>query len=202
MRTTIVLFVFIALATTARAEPIDHSTELPAPLARDGLRVEPSLALVIGAGTAATGNASVAPTARVGYEIIRGHVGLEAGGMARFTNWSLNAMSGASAWTFETHAYGRAALHVGRVAAHVGLSLGLDANRTHFANDTTTHAVGLGANLDAGAAIGLSRTLALALDFTFHPATDRVEAFPVHYDYGIDGSISYTAITVGLALRL
>ena len=171
---------------------------LPAPFATSGLRVDPSLVVVLPAGDIAKSNVSYAPSVKVGYEHLFGNVGLEGGALARFTYWQLpdGENPNDAAWTLETHAYGRAALHIARVALYAGGSIGLDTNMIHIgAVDMSKTATGLGMNVQAGAEIAATRSVAVGIGFDYHPGTDTI----------IDGapaSISYYGMHAGASVRM
>jgi hypothetical protein len=174
------------------------STGLPAAFAKSGLRIDPSFVTVFGAGDVSTMDASFSPSVTVGYEAMFGNFGLSGGGMARYTYWRLPALEDPADafWTLETHAYGRAALHISRVAMFGGVSLGLDTNMVHVGmlnmSKTTT---GFGMNLQAGAEVAASDTVALKVGFDFHPGTDTILD-------GANKSVSYYALVAGASIRL
>jgi hypothetical protein len=178
----------------------------PAPVIASGLRIAPEVAVVIPRGdlvdvagmTGVSYGTSVAPGVWVGYEVSRPDYAVGFGGMARFTQWQLPDQWGDSMqhWTLETHAYGRAALHVGRFAPFAGVSIGLDTNHLeNMARQVWTTAFGLGLNLSGGISIACSRTVAVEAILDFHPGTDVI-------DEGADASVSYLAARFGVSLRL
>ncbi|HTR55059.1 MAG TPA: hypothetical protein VMJ10_30445 [Kofleriaceae bacterium] len=171
---------------------------LPAPFATSGLRVDPSFVVVLPAGDIAKSNVSYAPSVKVGYEHLFGNIGLEGGALARFTYWQLpdGENPNDAAWTLETHAYGRAALHVARVALYAGGSIGLDTNMVHIgAVDMSKTATGLGMNVQAGAEIAATRGVAVGIGFDYHPGTDTILD-------GTPGSISYYGVHAGASVRM
>lgn len=171
---------------------------LPAPYAESGLRVDAGELTVIPAGDISMMNTSFSPNILVGYEHLFGNFGLGGGALGRFTYWRLPDAEDPqdAAWTLETHAYVRAALHVSRVAFYGGASAGLDTNMVHIGVlNVSKNSTGFGMNLQAGAEVAASEQLAIKLGFDYHPGTDTV----------IDGapqSISYYALGVGASLRL
>jgi len=175
-------------------EPDDAG--MPAPYATSGLRLDPSVALVIPAGDIAKTDVTTAPTVRAGYEAVLGNFGIGGGGMVRYTYWSIPGMTNDAAWTLETMAYGRAALHISRVALHADASIGVDTNFVHTVQlNMSKTTLGLGVNVGGGVEVAVSRKVALTAGFDFHPGTDTI----------IDGapaSISYYAILLGAAVRL
>ena len=171
---------------------------LPPPYAQSGVRIDAGFTTVIPAGDISHTDTSFAPTVRVGYEQLFGNFGLGGGGMARFTYWRLPSGEDPNdaAWTLETHAYVRAALHVSRVALYGGASVGADTNMMHIgAVNMSKTAVGFGMNLQGGAEIAASENLAVGLGFDFHPGTDTIID-------GLPQSISYYGISAGASLRL
>lgn len=173
-----------------------HGPALPAPYAATGVRVAPDIAMVFPTGDAGMMNTSVAPTVHGGYELMLGNVGLEGGGMVRYTYWSIPGDTQNAAWTLETHAYARAALHIARVAIHAGASVGLDTNLVHIGDlNVSKTATGLGMNVESGIEVAATPALALGVGFDYHPATDTI----------IDGapqSIEYYSLTAGAVMRL
>ena len=169
---------------------------LPAPYATTGVRLAPDVAMIFPTGDAGMMNTSVAPTVHGGYEVMLGNIGLEGGGMVRYTYWSIPGDTANAAWTLETHAYARAALHVSRLAIHAGASAGLDTNLVHIGDlDLSKTATGFGMNVESGVEVAATPSLALGVGFDWHPGTDTV----------IDGapqSIEYYALTAGAVMRL
>ena len=176
--------------------PKDTGPALPAPYAASGVRLSPEIAMIFPAGDASMMNTSVAPTVHGGYEVMLGNIGLEGGGLVRYTYWSIPGDTQNAAWTLETHAYGRAALHIGRVALKAGGSVGIDTNLVHIAQLAMSKtATGLGVNVESGLEVAATKALAIGVGFDWHPGTDTI----------IDGapqSISYYSLTAGASMRL
>lgn len=174
----------------------DRGPALPAPYASSGLRIAPEVGLVIPTGDIQMTNTSYAPTMRVGYELLLGNVGLGGGGLGRFTYWRLPGGTNDAAWTLETMVYGRAALHVSRVAAYAGVAVGADTNYVYLSQlDASKTTTGFGMNVQSGLEVAVSPTVALVAGFDYHPATDKI----------LDGapqSISYYSVLLGAGLRL
>ncbi|MGE3458907.1 MAG: hypothetical protein AB7O24_27570 [Kofleriaceae bacterium] len=183
---------------------------LPAPYAKPGMRIDPDVGIVfptvdLGHGDeGAKYKESFAPGVRVGHETFLGNFGFTVGGLARFTYWRMhdNAVDlGAAHWTLETHVFGRAALHVGRAAPYLGLSLGLDTNYLNngdlgeLVGMQTSTAVGFGVNAQAGVAVAASPGTAFDVGVDLHPGTDRVAPES-------DDTVSYFALRVGASIRL
>lgn len=169
---------------------------LPAPFARSGGRFEPELAFVFPSGDISMHETSFAPSLRGGYEALFGNFAIGGGGLARFTYWQLPGDTKDAHWTLETHVYGRLGVHLGRVAAFAGMSIGVDTNYlyAHAASMSKT-SLGFGMNLQSGVELAATPLLALRLGFDYHPATDKIVE-------GLDASISYYALTFGTNLRL
>jgi hypothetical protein len=169
---------------------------LPAPYATSGIRLDPSFAVVIPTGDISQTNVSFAPTVQGGYEFLFGNFGLEGGGLARWTYWQLPGMTNDAASTIETMGYVKAALHMSRVALHVGVAAGLDMNYVYSSqvmmSKTTT---GLGVNLQSGIEVAATKNLALRAGFDYHPGTDTIVD-------GLPASISYYGILFGAGVRL
>jgi len=169
---------------------------LPAPFAVTGVRLAPDVAMIFPTGDASMLNTSVAPTVHGGYELMLGNVGLEGGGMVRYTYWSIPGDTQNAAWTLETHAYARAALHISRIAIHAGASAGLDTDLVHIADLAMSKtATGFGMNIESGVEVAATPTLAVGVGFDYHPATDTI----------LDGapqSIEYYSLTAGATMRL
>ena len=180
----------------ARFEP--PGSALPEPYARSGLRIDAGEITVFPAGDLAMMNTSFSPNVQVGYEHLFGNFGLGGGGLARFTYWQLpkGEDPNDAAWTLETHAYVRAALHISRLAIYGGASAGVDSNMVHVgALNISKTSEGFGMNLQAGAEVAATPDIAIKAGFDYHPGTDTV----------IDGapqSVSYYALGVGASLRM
>ncbi len=176
----------------------DPGPKLPAPYAKSGLRVDPELLIVFPSGAISDANfqTSFAPGARFGYEALFGNIGVSGGGQLRFTYWRLPGESKDAAWTLETQLYGRAAVHIGRAAPYLGLSLGVDTNYLYsYALDKSATGVGLGMNLTTGLQLAMSPLVAFDLGADYHPATDTLSEMS-------DESISYFALRLGATVRL
>jgi len=170
-------------------------SSLPAPMALSGLRLDPEFAFVFPAGDIKGANTSFAPNIRVGYEALFGNFGIGGGGQVRYTWWQLPGMTKDAAWTLETQAYVRAALHISRVAIYGGASLGLDTNYVYSGMaDMSKTALGLGMNLQSGIEVAATPTIAVKLGFDYHPGTDTIID-------GVPGSISYYALLAGVGFR-
>jgi hypothetical protein len=179
-----------------------HGGGLQAPLATDGLRLDPSFALVFASGDFGTHgpDMSYSPDVRVGYEKMLGNVGLGGGVMGRFTYWQLpsGTPSGMALWTLETHAYGRVALHISRVAVFGGASLGLDTNYINLGGqlmNMTKTATGLGVNVQSGIELLATDQVAAQLMFDYHPGTD---SSPIPKG----NSAEFFALALGVSVRL
>lgn len=169
---------------------------LPPPFARSGGRFEPELAFVFPAGDISMHETSFAPSIRGGYEALFGNFAIGGGGLTRFTYWQLPGDTKDAHWTLETHVYGRLGVHLGRVAAFAGMSIGVDTNYL-YANSVNMSktSLGFGMNLQSGIELAATPLLALRLGFDYHPGTDKIVE-------GADASISYYALTFGTNLRL
>lgn len=176
----------------------EPSSGLPAPLATSGARLGADIAVVFPAGDIKMLDTAFAPNIYAGYEALFGNFGLSGGGLGRFTYWPLPSAPGRSddvAWTMETHVWGRAALHISRVAVFAGLSLGLDTNYVYSGQtDMSTTTTSFGMNLQGGLEIAPSQLTTFKLGIDFHPETDKIAN-------NADASISYVALTLGAALR-
>ena len=169
---------------------------LPAPFAKTGLRLDPSLAIVIPTGGMALPDTSFAPSVKAGYELMLGNFGLEGGAMTRYTWWRIPGDTKAAAWTLETMPYAQAALHVSRVSVHAGVAAGLDTNYVYFPQvDMAKTKVSFGMNVQGGVDVAATENIDVHAGFDFHPATDTVID-------GLPGSISYYAILFGAGVRL
>jgi hypothetical protein len=173
---------------------------LPAPIATDGVRIDPSFALVIPTGDGGKGlNTSFSPDIRVGYEKMLGNLGLGGGVMGRFTYWQLpsSAPDGLAMWTLETHAYGRLAIQLSRAVLFGGASLGLDTNYVNLgalgANMSKT-STGLGVNVQSGVELIANEHWAARLLFDYHPGTDSIP--------GAKTSAEFCAMSLGASIRL
>lgn len=175
---------------------------LPAPVAQTGLRLEPELAIAFPTGDFESVNTSFAPSVRFGHETLFGNFGISGGGLARFTYWLLPGDTKDTAWTLETMAYGRAALHIARVAAWAGVAVGLDTNYIYQRRDFSGMddvRLGFGMNLQTGIDILATPTTAIKLGFDYHPATDDFIPATASTD---SVSTEYYALLLGAALHL
>ena len=180
----------------ARFEP--QGSALPEPYARSGLRIDAGEITVFPAGDVSMLNTSFSPNVQVGYEHLFGNFGLGGGGLARFTYWQLpnGEDPNDAAWTLETHAYVRAALHISRLAIYGGGSAGVDSNMVHVgALNMSKTTQGFGMNVQAGAELAATPELAIKAGFDYHPGTDTVLE-------GAPNSISYYAVGIGASLRM
>jgi len=176
------------------------STGLPAPFAKSGLRLDPEFDTVIPMGVlsdAMTGT-SFGAGFRAGYEFLFGNFGLTVGEQTRITWWQLPGNTQNVAWTLETLAYARAALHLGRVAPYASVAAGLDTNYSYSQMlDASNTSLGIGLDLGAGVSIAATQNLAFDLGADFHPATDSLnDQSPVSL------SSEYLALHVGASLRI
>lgn len=170
---------------------------LPPPFAHSGLRVAADSDVIIPTG--ALGDVgfltSFAPSLRLGYEWLIGNIGIAGGVQTRFTYWRLPGETDDSAWLFEAHVYGRAALHVGRAAPYVGVSLGADLNHLYSAaDDMSETSFGFGMNLQFGLAVAAWRNVAVEIGGDYHPGTDTLSD-------ATDKSAAYFALRFGSELR-
>jgi hypothetical protein len=166
------------------------------PYAHSGLRIGAELAFISPTGDISKLNATSSPTVRAGYELLLGKFGIGAGAMLRYSYWQWPGMLNSTAWTLESMAYTRAAIHMGRVALHADVAVGLDTNYTWNADlSMAKTSLGLGLNVGTGIDVAVSRRWTLAAGLDFHPGTDTVVD-------GVPGSISYYAVLLGAALRL
>ncbi|MGE0869899.1 MAG: hypothetical protein AB7P03_15140 [Kofleriaceae bacterium] len=177
----------------------NEGPELPPPYARSGLRFDPEVLIVFPTGDLGDYDykEAFAPGFRVGYESIMGRFGLGIGGLMRFIYWRQPEeyfAEDASHWTLETQIYGRAALHVGRAAPYVGLSIGVDTNYTNEYDESDT-ALGFGMNLQTGILVAATPMAAFELGLDIHPGTDTI--VPER-----DLSVSYFALRLGASIRL
>ncbi|MGE0549032.1 MAG: hypothetical protein AB7O24_27565 [Kofleriaceae bacterium] len=177
----------------------NESPELPPPYARSGLRFDPEVLIVFPTGDLGDYDYKEAfgPGFRVGYESIMGRFGLGIGGLARFIYWRQPEgyfADDSAHWTLETQLYGRAALHVGRAAPYLGLSIGLDTNYTHEYDESDT-SLGFGMNLQTGILVAATPMAAFEIGLDIHPGTDTVEPES-------DVSVSYFALRLGASVRM
>ena len=193
-----------AAAPTASGVGATYQREggLPAPFAQTGLRLEPELAIVFPTGDFETIDTSFAPSVRFGHEALFGNFGIGGGGLARFTYWRLPGDTKDMAWTLETMAYGRAALHIARVAAYAGIAIGLDTNYIYYRRDFSGMdevRLGFGMNLQTGIDIHATPSTAIKLGFDYHPPTDDFIAATSSSD---SVSTEYYALLLGASLHL
>jgi hypothetical protein len=166
------------------------------PYAHSGLRLGAELAFISPTGDISKLNATSSPTLRAGYELLLGKFGIGAGAMLRYSYWQWPGMLNSTAWTLESMAYTRAAIHLGRVALHADVAVGLDTNYTWNADTSMAKtSLGIGLNVGTGIDVAVSHRWTLAAGLDFHPGTDTIVD-------GAPGSISYYAVLLGAALRL
>ena len=171
------------------------SVALPPAVATSGLRASAALAIVFPAGDIRFTPTSFAPDVRVGYEAVAGNLGLEGGALVRWTDWRGEMATDDTSFTLETHASGRVAIHAGRAAPYVGLSLGTDTNYVYTsAIDMSKTSVSFGMNVQAGLPIAIAPGLAFEVGADYHPGTDTIVD-------GTAASISYFALRAGAAGR-
>ena len=169
---------------------------LPAPFARTGLRIDPEFLFVFPSGDLKNIDTSFTPSVAIGYEALFGNFGIGGGGLARFDYWRLPGMTKDAFWTLETQVYGRAALHISRVAVYGGVSLGVDTNYLYVSQvDMSRTTLGFGMNLMSGVEIAATPALGIKLGFDYHPSTDKIVD-------GAPGSVSYYALKLGASFRL
>ena len=175
-------------------------SDLPAPYATSGIRLDPEFDTVIPMGVlsdAMTGT-SFGAGFRAGYEFLFGNFGLTVGEQTRITWWQLPGNTSNVAWTLETLAYARAALHLGRVAPYAAVAAGLDTNYNYSQMlDASNTSLGLGLDLGAGISIAATHNLAIDLGADFHPATDSLDSRSP-----ISMSSEYLAVHLGASLRI
>ena len=105
------------------------------------------------------------------------------------------ALTDDAGWLMETHAYGRGALHLGRAAPYLGVSIGPDISYLYSATmDDSATAIGFGMNLDFGLAIAATPTVALDIGGDYHPGTDVLSD-------ASHKSVEYFAMRVGAQAR-
>ena len=175
-------------------------SDLPAPYATSGIRLDPEFDTVIPMGVlsdAMTGT-SFGAGFRAGYEFLFGNFGLTVGEQTRITWWQLPGNTSNVAWTLETLAYARAALHLGRVAPYAAVGAGLDTNYNYSQMlDASNTSLGFGLDVGAGISIAASHNLAIDLGADFHPATDSLDSRSP-----ISMSSEYLALHLGASLRI
>lgn len=154
----------------------ETASSLPAPLARTGIRADAELDFVFPTGTLGDiALTSFAPCVRFGYETMFGNIGLTGGVQTRFTYWRLQGMTEDAGWLLETHVYGRGAVHIGRAAPYLGITLGADTNYLYAADlDKSSTSVGFGMNLELGLTIAATPAVAIEIGGTYHPGTDTL----------------------------
>jgi hypothetical protein len=169
---------------------------LPKPMARTGARFEPEVGILFPSGDVSMYETTFSPSIRGGYEALFGNFGIGGGGLARFNYWMLPGDTKDAHWTLETHLYGRLAMHISRVTAFAGLSLGIDTNYVYAHNiEMSKTSLGFGMNLQTGIELAATDLLALRFGFDYHPGTDKIVE-------GADASISYYGLLLGANLRL
>jgi opacity protein-like surface antigen len=173
---------------------------LPAPYMESGLRIEPESTVVFPLGILSDVKVGTSFGAgfRVGYEALFGNFGLSGGEQTRITWWQLPGDPNDAAWTLETMLYGRAALHLGRVAPYAGVALGVDTNYAWSGMLSASNtSLGFGMNVQAGLAIAATKQLAIDIGADFHPATDTLNDMSP-----MNQSSEYLAVRVGASLHL
>ncbi|MEO8842997.1 MAG: hypothetical protein ABI591_10575 [Kofleriaceae bacterium] len=178
----------------------DQSSGMPAPYATAGLRLDPELDTVIPMGVLSDSmtNTSFGAGVRVGYEFMFGNFGLTAGEQTRITWWGLPGDPKNVAWTLETLAYARAALHLGRVAPYAQVAAGVDTNYQYMhAVDMSQTSLGFGLDLGAGVSIAASPNLAIDIGADYHAPTDSLNS-----QSPVSISSEYLAMHVGASIRL
>ena len=178
----------------------DQGGGLPAPFATAGLRLDPEFDTVIPMGVLSDSmtNTSFGAGFRVGYEFMFGNFGLTAGEQTRMTWWGLPGDPKNVAWTLETLAYARAALHLGRVAPYAQVAAGLDTNYQYVHMvDMSQTSLGFGLDLGAGVSIAASPNLAFDIGADYHAPTDSLNS-----QSPVSISSEYLAMHVGASIRL
>lgn len=178
----------------------DQGGGMPASFATSGLRLEPEMTTVIPMGVLADSmtNTSYGTGFRVGYEFMFGNFGVTAGEQTRITWWGLPGDPKNVAWTLETLAYARAALHLGRVEPYAQVAAGLDTNYQYLHTlDMSQTSLGFGLDLGAGLSIAASPTLAFDLGADYHAPTDSLNSQST-----VSISSEYLAIHLGASIRL
>ncbi|MBK9071850.1 MAG: hypothetical protein IPL79_12735 [Myxococcales bacterium] len=115
---------------------------------------------------------SFAPSLRFGYEAIMGNFGIGGGLHTRFVPWILigdAADADISTWLLEAHAYGRASLHIGKVAPYAGMSMGVTtAQFSGPGSDDDLSETGFGLGIDFGLDAFVSNSIALGIGGTLN----------------------------------
>jgi hypothetical protein len=199
-----------ALSATASADSAESvatssNRALPPPLASSGPRVDVEGALVLPTGDLSDGGASTSfsPTVRVGYEHLFGNFGIGGGFQGRFTKFRMgdDSQLADTAWLLETHAYVRAALHIGRLTSYTGVSLGLDLanlgyNSTDQMDGEGNTSAGFGMNILGGLQVAATPTVAFDVGADYHVPTDSMSIADTSV------SASYFALRLGATFRL
>ena len=115
---------------------------------------------------------SFAPSLRFGYEAIMGNFGIGGGLHTRFVPWILigdAADADVATWLLEAHAYGRASLHIGKVAPYAGMSMGVTtAQFSGPGSDDDLSETGFGLGIDFGLDAFVSNSIALGIGGTLN----------------------------------
>ncbi|MBK9071848.1 MAG: hypothetical protein IPL79_12725 [Myxococcales bacterium] len=115
---------------------------------------------------------SFAPSLRFGYEAVMGNFGIGGGLHTRFVPWILigdAADADISTWLLEAHAYGRASLHIGKVAPYAGMSMGVTtAQFSGPGSDDDLSETGFGLGIDFGLDAFVSNSIALGIGGTLN----------------------------------
>jgi hypothetical protein len=186
--------------STGLTHHYSRHSDLPAPYATSGLRLDPEFDTVLPMGTLSQlmVNTSVGAGLRVGYEFLFGNFGLTAGAQTRITWWGLPGNTNNVAWTLETLGYVRGALHLGRVAPYAQVAAGLDTNYQYAGMiDMSNTTLGFGLDLGAGISIAATPNLAFDLGADYHAPTDSMNS-----QSPISLSSEYIAMHVGASVRL